>query len=138
MPLEILGLMVVVGLALVIGAVHLSGGSEKPKPMNERDVIHRFRVDFPAFAATRVVLVDAGNIAFLFAGSDNAIGLVEQMGRHRLTRLLDQRSLKGLEKEDSLVRMWFQDVTLPPLEFEITDSTNREKLFKSLTTLSGG
>ena len=137
MPLEILGLMVVVGLALVIGAVHYSGGSKSVEPMTEADAINRFLVDFPGIEISHVVLSDNGAIAILSTKESRKVGLVEQMGSHCLTRLLDQKNVEDISIDNSGIRIHLRDATLPAIEFNASDPVKCEKMLKPLGKSNG-
>jgi hypothetical protein len=87
MPLELLAGMVVVGLSLVIGAVHFSGLSRPARIDAAGTAIARFLVDFPDESPGETIVTVDGRDAFI-ALAQHRVGMVHAIGDRFLTRIL--------------------------------------------------
>ena len=63
MPLHILALLVIVGLAAIISAIHFSGGSRAVAPMTAELAMQRFCEDHQMTRMTECVLAEDGSQA---------------------------------------------------------------------------
>ena len=86
MNLPILVLIVVVGIALVVAAVHFSGGSALARIDDERQAIARFNADFPEDEIEQVWRAENGMTAVLSFRS--GAGIVRAVGDKLITRRL--------------------------------------------------
>ena len=137
MPLEILVPMVVVGLAIMIGTVHLAGGSQKDARLDEDLARQRFAIDFPDFGADIFFLNDERSCAFLHDVHGDQLGYVQAMGQHCLTRLLKPGSVSDLASGEKRLVVKLKDPTLTKIEFAISDSVQLQELTDLLTSLRG-
>jgi hypothetical protein len=113
MPLELLAGMVVIGLALVIGAVHLSGLSKAAHITGPDAAIARFLVDFPDEKPGEAVLSADGKDAFI-ALQGNRVGMVHAIGDRYLTRILRAGMVRSVSASgDGLLELRLADFTLP-------------------------
>ncbi len=113
MPLEFLAIMVAIGLALVIGAVHLSGLSRPARLADVDQARARFLLDYPDETVGEIVLGKDGNAAFISL-SQGRIGLVHAMGDRFVTRILERRVVRAVERDGGeAVVLKLDDFTLP-------------------------
>jgi hypothetical protein len=113
MPLELLAGMVVVGLALVIGAVHLSGLSKVARIAGPDAAIARFLVDFPDEKPGEAVVSADGKDAFI-ALDGNRVGMVHAIGDRYLTRILRAGMVRSVSASgNGEVELRLADFTLP-------------------------
>jgi hypothetical protein len=87
MSLPVLVAMVVVGIAAIVLAVHLTGGT-RDATLDDADAARdRFALDFPRERVVRVILTPSGHAAFLDLEGGRA-GIVQSLGGHFLTRIV--------------------------------------------------
>lgn len=137
MPLEILGPLVVVGLLLVIGAVHFSGGSIARNILDEKNAQQRFALDFPDYAAGKVILDANHQTAFLLFRKPEELGLVRKMGHHSLTRLIAPGSVREFGETPEGLKLRLNDVTLPVIEFRCKNSKQKTLVIQALENIYG-
>jgi len=127
MPLEILAIMVVAGLALAIGAVHFSGASRPARLESTDQALARFAEDYPEVVPSACIVTKDRRAAFLELELGSA-GLVAAMGAKFITRMIGEAELKQLDEENpgELV-MRFRDFTYPAdrYRFENEDDAQR-------------
>src|SRR5690606_4597471 len=87
MSLTLLVVIVVVGIAAVVLAVHLTGGSARAVLKDTEAAVRRFQDDFPGSRIDRVLLTADGSAAFLHIVPDR-IGIVQAVGGKFLTRMV--------------------------------------------------
>ena len=80
MPLHILALLVVFGLAAIIAAVHFSGGSRAIAPMTAEQARERFMQDHQTFDLAYCHVADDGRTALIFSSDPGQWSVVLQMG----------------------------------------------------------
>jgi hypothetical protein len=113
MPLELLAGMVVVGLALVIGAVHLSGLSKAARITGPDAAIARFLLDFPDEKPGEAIVSADGKDAFI-ALDGNRVGMVHAIGDRYLTRILRAGMVRSVSASgNGEVELRLADFTLP-------------------------
>lgn len=93
MPQEILGILVLVGVSTIIGAVYFSGLGQIKKPFDADMAVSRILIDFPDLAATKVIFDDARKSAFIFQYEGAPVGLVWKFGNKFVTRLLSAETV---------------------------------------------
>ena len=120
MTLPLLLLLVVIGVSLVVGAVHLAGGSKTSSLLDENKVLERFAIDFPDYSSRRVVLASDHNVAVLLNDRSAIAGLVVVMGAHSLTRILDANFLISVTRSDMGLVLGLADMTLPVVELVLS------------------
>ncbi|RIK86898.1 MAG: hypothetical protein DCC69_06290 [Hyphomicrobiales bacterium] len=113
MSLTLLVVMVVVGVAGVVVAVHLTGGSVRARLADADAARSRFAVDFPDLDIARVHLTADGDAAFLALG-DGRVGIVKAVGDRFLTRAVAGADLSGAPRAtDSTLVLRLRDFTWP-------------------------
>ncbi len=121
MTLPLLLLLVVIGVSLVVGAVHLAGGSKISALDDENSALERFSVDFPEFVSTKIVLASDHNVAVLINDRSDNAGLVVVMGAHSLTRILDANFLNSVTRSDKGLVLGLADMTLPVVDIVLSN-----------------
>lgn len=134
MTLPVLALVVVVGLALIIGVVHFSGGSNTGPALTEKMVEDRFQEDLPNETVVSVLMSDDRKFALLNLKDSTKMGVVKSMGSMIVTRLLDANSLKKIAAEGNVLRLHMGDFTLRSVELVIEDEHRRDQMLKQLLT----
>jgi hypothetical protein len=117
MSLALLGLLVVIGVSLVVGLVHLSGGSRGVEFRDNDVVKQRFAIDFPDFKPSSIVISSDHQVALLLGDGGDDTGLVVVMGAHSLTRMLNAASIKSLERRAKFIEIELDDMTMPKVVF---------------------
>ena len=121
MTLPLLLLLVVIGVSLVVGAVHLAGGSKNSSLLDENKALERFAFDFPDFECSRVVLASDHNVAVLINDRSANAGLVVVMGAHFLTRILDADFINSVTRSDNGLVLGLADMTLPVVDIVLSN-----------------
>ncbi len=134
MSLPVLVAIVVVGIAAVIAAVHLSGGSAKARLSGADQALERFAAAFPDITARAVFLTEGGEAAFLLLDND-AVGIVHGIGDKFLTRIVVNADVEGLRAlDDRTVSLRLRDFTWRGGDFRFADT---EAVGAVMATLSG-
>lgn len=121
MNLTVLVIVVVAGIAAVVVAVHLTGGSRRASLNGEEAALRRFAQDFPDLAVRSVRLTRERDAAFLEL-EDGRVGIVKALGGKFLTRLVSARDLAGTPRASSAaVSIHFNDFTWPGGIFAFAD-----------------
>lgn len=121
MTLPLLLLLVVIGVSLVVGAVHLAGGTKTSSLLDKSKVLDRFAIDFPEFSSERIVIASDHNVAVLIDDRSAIAGLVVVMGAHSLTRILDANFLNSVTRSDKGLALGLSDMTLPVVDIVLSD-----------------
>ncbi len=137
MPLYILAVLVVFGLAVIIGAVHFSGGSKEVTPLTVATATARLATDFPDFNISDSVISKDGKSALLLSDHSDEAGLVVQMGNKSLTRLISNVTLSGIELKDTGLTILLYDFTLPQVHLNTTHTDDIHRAEDYLDNLKG-
>jgi hypothetical protein len=86
MNLILLASIVVVGIAVVVLAVHYTGGSRPGRFETVFDAIAAYRGDYPETQVLDGRLTQGRDAAFLRLASPDRVGFVQVFGQHFLTR----------------------------------------------------
>lgn len=132
MSLTTLVIMVVVGLALVIGAVRFSGLSHPARLAGQDDAARAFALDFPEELPHEIVLAGDGVQAWLVLAADR-VGLVVCFGSRTLTRILTPESVIGVRRSGSTLDIHVADFTLPRLTAIFADAQTAIRIGSMLT-----
>lgn len=128
MPLEYLAIMVVAGLALVIGAVHFSGLSRPAFIAGADQARARFLVDYPDEQPGDIVVSKDGKAAFI-ALAGGRTGLVHAIGDRFLTRILERRAVRSVQRgSDGVLTLRLDDFTLPAEQARFSDAADAAKV----------
>jgi hypothetical protein len=113
MSLGALVVVVVVGILLVIGAVHYTGGSRQKDTRDHGDVILEFARAYPGEAIRSITMTADGMASFLRL-ADGKTGFLQAMGHHYVARMVmpETVTVQALEGKPGL-RIEFHDSTLP-------------------------
>lgn len=128
MPLEILAVMVVAGIALVVAMVSLSGLSHPVRidgPAHARDLLSR---DCPDIAPRQAVLAADGRTALFDCGA-GGVAMVMAFGSRFVTRRIAPTALKRVAREDErTVTLTFPDIAIPALRIVFDSAEDAERL----------
>ena len=108
MSLPLLVAIVAVGIALTVLAVHLTGGGDKAKIVDDAQALLRFAEDFPAETVERVFLTSDAADAFLIL-SGARVGIVHSVGQHFLTRIVSAADLTHMAAKDRTLTLDLDD-----------------------------
>ncbi|MDH4985124.1 hypothetical protein QEZ47_06140 [Aminobacter anthyllidis] len=134
MSLPVLVAMVVVGIAAVIAAVHLSGGSVRTRLSGTDQALQRFAMDFPDVTSSAVFLTEDSGTAFLLL-ENGSVGIVRSIGDKFLTRIVARADVAALRAlDDRTVSLRLRDFTWNGGDFRFADTEAAGTL---LATLSG-
>lgn len=121
MSLPILVLVVALGIAAIVLAVHYSGGGKRVTFANADEAAERFAIDHPERPAGKVWLTTDGHTAFLDLGA-GGLGVVHSVGLKALTRILAPGDVAEVElKQEGRLKMRFRDFTWRGGEFTFDD-----------------
>lgn len=113
MSLPVLVAVVAIGIALVIAAVHFTGGTRKAVLADQAEARRRFAEDFPDEQVEEIRLTQAQGSAFLRLGNGR-VGIVQGVGGRFLTRIVTPAELMKLSHPDpATVSVRFRDFTWP-------------------------
>lgn len=135
MSLPVLAMVVVVGLALIIGVVYLTGGSSSASLLTEQKARDWFNADLPNEVVVEVLLSDNEQSALLTLADPGKVGLIKTMGNMSVTRLVDGNSLKQITIVDDRLLLKLRDFTLRNVELKISDEQSRNKAIERLHNL---
>lgn len=110
MNLVVLVAMVVVGVSMVVLLVHVTGGSRRARLADADAARQRFLTDHPDLPVGAVVLTADGDAAFL-ALDGRLFGLVQAVGSHFLTRLLDGGAMARIARDGASIELALADFT---------------------------
>lgn len=121
MSLPVLVAIVAIGIALVVAAVHFTGGTKTAVLGGEAEARQRFADDFPDEQVGDVRLTQARRSAFLRL-RDGRTGVVQGIGGRFLTRIVTPAELVQVWRPDSAtVSIRFRDFTWPGGNFRFED-----------------
>ncbi len=131
MPLPVLVIIVVFGIALVVACVWLLGLSKPARLADADDARAQFAVSFPATKVEEVLVSADGVAAFLLLGGGRRIGLVEAFGARFITRILRAGDIEPTGSlGESGVRLHFADFSHPRGRYEFSSATDRDRLLQ--------
>ena len=111
MSLPLLVVMVVVGIAAIVAAVHWTGGSRKAKLADAIEAQARFGADFPAEEVHHIVVTADQETAFLVLAGGRT-GVVQAHGRAFLTRIVSPRDVASIARpEERTISVSLRDFT---------------------------
>ena len=138
MSLPVLAALVVIGVGMIVAAIHFTGGS-RGASLDTPDVARaRFAIDFPNRAIGRTHVTLDRRSAFLEL-ADGRVGLVHAVGAKFLTRLygpVDVTSLRRSGQSAILIR--FSDFTFPGARFEFESSTDADRVAEIFAQTASG
>ena len=137
MSLPILVVIVVVGIAAVVAAVHLSGGSARASLSGASQALQRFATDYPEVAAKAVFLTEDASSALLLL-DDGTVGIVSSIGDKYLTRVVTRADIAALgAPDDRTVSLQLHDFTWKGGDFRFAGSEAADAVMAALSGTSG-
>ena len=132
MPLSVLVPLVVIGLIMVIGAVHFSGGSAKQLTLNSAVVIEQILNDDPDFKVGDVFITSDGVSAIVYTADNERVGLVHCMGQNHLVRFLNAEFIRDVKMNGDKIDLYVNDATLGRVGLLVADEGTRAFLVDDL------
>lgn len=133
-----LAALVVVGVGLIVAAIHFTGGSRAASIASADQARARFAADYPNIQITAVV-VTADRRSALLETADGRAGLVHAVGAKFLTRLLTQRDVAAVRSEaDNVLSVRFWDFTFPRARFAFAGPAEAARAEALLTGRDSG
>lgn len=134
MSLAVLVIMVAVGIASVVAAVHWTGGTVTMKIDGSENALTLFAVDYPAERPVEVWLTEDGEAAFIDLGT-NGMGIVAAMGDRFLTRVAGPGDIREISRPDGLsVQFDFADFTWRGGRFVFADTAEADAVASRLAS----
>ena len=138
MSLPVLAALVVIGVGMIVAAIHFTGGSRVALLATPDAARARFAIDFPSLAIVRTYVTLDRRSAFLEV-ADGRAGLVHAVGAKFLTRLYGPADVTSLRRSgQSAVLIRFADFTFPGARFEFENSADADRVAQMSTgTIDG-
>lgn len=128
MSLPVLAALVVIGVGLIVAAIHFTGGSRWASLDTPEAARERFAIDFPNLAIDRTCVTLDRRSAFLEL-SNGQVGLVHAVGAKFLTRLYGPIDIASLRRSGpSAILIRFSDFTFPGARFEFERSADADRV----------
>lgn len=117
--------MIVVGISVGVLAVHLAGGSERPRLVDDDETRSIFLVDFPESRIGAIVYAHNRRTAF-FELPMHHTGIVHGMGNKFLTRHVSAPDIASAETAGDLsLKVRWHDITWPRQTFSFASEADR-------------
>ena len=137
MSLPILVAIVVVGIAAVVAAVHLTGGSARASLSGTNQALQRFATDYPEVTAKAVFLTEDTTAALLLL-DDGTVGIVSSIGDKYLTRIVAKADIEALgAPDDRTVSLRLRDFTWKGGKFQFPTSEAAAAVMAAFSGYSG-
>lgn len=136
MPLEILGPLVICGIALTVLAVYFSGISKPARLASGAEAKAKFLLDYADIRIKNTILTADKSAGFFMLDQENTVGLVEAMGSEFLTRLLSKGDIASLELSEGKLNVRYNDFTHKRHSYEIKDAKDATTIHDALTALT--
>jgi len=120
MSLPVLVVLVVVGIALSVAAVHFTGGTTTATLANAEQALARFAEDFPDEKPRTVWLTVDRHSAFLELAPQRC-AIVQSIGDCFLTRIVTPHDIRALASEGNVVSFKLNDFTWKGGRFAFAD-----------------
>lgn len=121
MSLPILVLAVVIGISVIVAAIHFSGGSRTATIASAEQAVSRFHDDFPGEAVGAVRLTVSADTAFLELDGGR-VGLVHALGDRFLTRILTPGDVVSCRSSAERLSVRLSDFTFGGGNFIFADA----------------
>lgn len=118
--------MVVVGVSTVVLLVHATGGSRRAHLVDAGAARERFLIDYPDLTIGAVVLTVGNDAAFL-AVDGRRFGLVQAVGSHFLTRLLDGSAMARAAHDGASIDLALSDFTFAGGRYTFADPADADR-----------
>jgi len=138
MSLPVLAALVVIGVGMIVAAIHFTGGSRAASLDTPDAARGRFAIDYPNLAIGRVHVTLDRRSAFLEV-ADGGVGLVHAIGAKFLTRLYGPADVTSLRRSgQSAILVRFSDFTFPGARFEFENSADADRVAQILADPGSG
>jgi len=131
MSLPVLVVLVVIGIALSVAAVHFTGGTTTATLTDADQALDRFAVDFPDEKPGVVRLTADGHAAFLELGAGR-YGIVQSIGDCFLTRIVTPADVLALGRQGNAVSIRLDDFTWKGGIFSFADEADARTVAAAL------
>jgi hypothetical protein len=119
--LPLLVIIVTVGIAATVIAVHLTGGSRRAKLSDIDQALSAFAADFPDLKVGNSVMTENGESAFLTL-ADGRTGIVQSFGDGFFTRVVSPTDIAEIRlREPAIMSIRFKDFTWTGGHFVFAD-----------------
>lgn len=126
MSLPVLVVIVAIGIALVVAAVHFTGGTTVATLREKSDARTRFADDFPDEHISDIRLTEARRSAFLRL-HDGRVGIVQGIGGRFLTRIVTPAEIRRLTQPDpATLSLQLRDFTWPGGDFRFASEADAQ------------
>ncbi|MBX3574903.1 MAG: hypothetical protein KF694_21345 [Mesorhizobium sp.] len=138
MSLPVLAALVVIGVGMIVAAIHFTGGSRGASLATPDAARSRFAIDFPSLTIGRTHVTIDRRSAFLEV-AEGRVGLVHAVGAKFLTRLYGPADVTSLRRSgESAVLIRFSDFTFPGARFEFENSADADRVAHILADPGSG
>lgn len=128
MSLPLLASIVVIGIAIVVFAVHRTGGSKVAMLADADEARRRFAEDYPDVPTGNVLLTENGQAAFIDLG-EGKTGIVKSIGGRFLTRIVVSADVEAIRQEnENDLKIRFRDFTWRGGEFVFAEPGDARKV----------
>lgn len=128
MSLPVLAALVVIGVGMIVAAIHFTGGSRGASIEKPEDARERFAIDYPNMAIVRTHVTLDRRSAFLET-ADGDMGLVHAVGARFLTRLYRPADVASLRRSgETAILIRFSDFTFPGARFEFESPVDADRV----------
>lgn len=138
MSLPVLAALVVIGVGMIVAAIHFTGGSRAASLDTPDAARARFAIDYPSLTIGRTYVTIDRRSAFLEV-ADGRLGLVHAVGAKFLTRLYGPADVTSLRRSgQSAILVRFSDFTFPGARFEFENSADADRVAQILAEPGSG
>lgn len=124
--------MIVVGVSVGVLAVHMAGGSERPRLIDDDETRSLFLLDFPESRIGPIVYATNRRTAF-FELPMHHTGIVHGIGNRFLTRCISAPDIASAETAADLsLKVRWHDITWPRQTFSFASETDRNTVWNWL------
>ncbi|MCV0396698.1 MAG: hypothetical protein K5872_23120 [Rhizobiaceae bacterium] len=132
MSLPVLVIIVTLGIAAIVAAVHFSGGSARRVFASKDEAAELFAIDHPDEIVRETWLTKDRSDAFL-ALSDGRVGIAHAVGAKALTRIPVARDIVSVELgHNGMLSILFRDFTWPGGTFEFDSIDDARSVLERL------
>jgi hypothetical protein len=138
MSLPVLAALVVIGVGMIVAAIHFTGGSRIASIDKPEDARERFAIDYPSLAIVGTHVTLDRRSAFLEI-ADGSMGLVHAVGARFLTRLYRPADVASLRRSgQTAILIRFSDFTFPGARFDFESSDDADRVARILADPGSG
>lgn len=131
MSLPVLVALVVVGISLVVAAVHFTGGSKVAAMDDEDHARQIFALDFPDEKPGEVMITSDRHSAFLPLPGERC-GMVQSFGDGFFTRIVGGKDIASITLREQGLSIRFRDFTWTGGHFRFAEEGPAQRIAKLL------